>query len=742
MKRTTAFLIAACGLASISQATDLSRNSSFEEAKGSGNAPFADWAFYGGFEHGDYSIEISDDAHTGRHSCQITCRKKGRAGIAGTQMSLAAGTVIDVSCWIKASDASSGRIFLNLEGSPGDGWASKDLKTGTYDWTRFTQRAVVPASKDGAPQTISVHLYTSCEGSIWVDDFSIQTLDAKDLAAAPAVKKLPAQIDEPANSPGYRVNVVSPLEKIFREDDFLAQTQSIVTVAAARNEYESVQLVIEAPWRSVKIEQVQVSEMKGPDGVTIPASAARWDRVGYIETTVTPPYFAERGLGSYPDPLMPAGPFAIEKLSRAPIWITFKTPKECPAGNYTGSITITPEDQKPTTIPVLLKVWDFALSDQTHLRTLTWLGSGKLREWYGFDGSPEDERMQKDALRNYQDCLLEHRLGPGGEVADRVEPGQDGKFDFREVDDTLQRLIGKGMNAFIMGTAPNLAREKKTEYTPEFTRKFTAMLKAYGDHLREKDWLNMAYVYVYDEAPKSAWPEVRKIAQAIHAAAPQARILQCLNEPEGVRELTGFADVFDVYVPHYHRAGVAQSQAKGAEVWLAICCYPMEHPNFFIEYSLLDIRVNPWICWKYRATGFEYWSPNSWGANAQRKGDKWPNSPWVANAFGKYNGDGYLLYPGAEGKPYSSIRLEALRDGLEDYEYLWMLNDLLQQAVQRKIAGPAVDAARELLSLDGLIKAAGSYSPQSDQYLAHRHKLAEAIVALKKTDQPTVPAAP
>ena len=703
---------------------------------GTADAPFVGWAFGGRWERGDYSVAVSDQAHTGRQSCQITCLKRGRGGIASSPVQLDAGAAIEVSCWIKARDAGGGRVFLNFEGTPGDGWTSKDLKVGTYDWTRFSKRAVVPGGKNAGQQTIVVFLYTTCEGTIWVDDFSIQPVDASAKPETPdepaAGRKTPKPIPEPADSRGYRVHVVSPLEKVFREDEFAAVAKSNVELAAARNEYESMQLVVEAPWQAVTIKQVQISDLKGPGGAVIPASAAKWERVEYIETTVQPPYFAERGLGSYPDPLLPAGEFTVGKLSRVPLWITLKTPRDCPPGQYAGSITIIPDALKPTPIPITLTVWDFALTDQTHLRTLTWLGGGVIRAWYGLDWSPASERKQAEAVKNYEDCLLEHRLGPGGEVAAHVQPDKDGKFDFRAVDATLQRLIDKGMNAFIMGTAPNLRRDKKTEYTPQFIQQFTTMLKAYGDHLREQGWLDMAYVYTYDEAPKSAWPEVKKIDQAIHAAAPQARILQCLNEPEGVRDLTGFADVFDVYVAQYHKAGVAASQQKGAEVWLAICCYPMDHPNFFIEYPLLDLRVTPWICWKYKANGFEYWSPNAWGANWQKKGDKWPKVPWVANGFGKYNGDGYLLYPGADLKPYSSIRLEALRDGLEDYEYLWTLNSLLQQAGQRKLTGPAVDDAHRLLSLDGLVKETGSYSPQIEQYVTHRRKLAEAIVALKK----------
>ncbi len=184
----------------------------------------------------------------------------------------------------------------------------------------------------------------------------------------------------------------------------------------------------------------------------------------YVETTVQPPYFAERGLGWYPDPLMPPGEFTVEKLSRTPLWITLKTPKDCPAGRYAGTITMVPDGLPPATIPVTLTVWDFALTDETHLRTMTWLGGGLIRAWYGHEWTPEGDRKQAEAMRNYEDFLLAHRLGPGGEVS--------------LADPSLERLIGKGMNAFIMGTAPNLRREDKTEYSPEFVAQFTKTVRA------------------------------------------------------------------------------------------------------------------------------------------------------------------------------------------------------------------------------------------------------------------------
>ncbi|MCY2953442.1 MAG: DUF6067 family protein [Planctomycetota bacterium] len=709
---------------------------------GTADSPFASWAFGGRWEEGEYRVMASDEAHSGKRSCQIQCTRRGRGGVAAAPFVVPCATILKVSFWIKAKDANGGRLSLNFEGSPGDGWASVDLRPGTYDWMPVTKRVIVPGGKHGGDQTVVLFFYSRAEGSMWIDDVSVQTVDANAMAEAPdepaAAPKAPRAIPEPGDSLGYRVAMAPALTKVFRDDDFAASLRpAAIEMAAARNEYESAQLVIEAPWRDVKISQIEISELAGPAGAKIPASTMKWNRVDYVQVTTVPPYFVERGVGWYPDPLMPAGPFTVEKLSRTPVWITIKTPRDCPAGVYRGSVRVISEQLKPITVPMSVTVWDFALADQTHLKTLTWLGNGVIRAFYGNDWSPQGEQRHGQVIENYQRILLEHRLGPGGDVAAHVPKRSDGTYDFSGVDRALERLIGQGMNAFIMGSAPNLKRMGQKEYSPQFISDFTAMIHAYHEHLRQKGWERLAYVYTYDEAPRAAWPEVKKIASAVKQAAPEVRILQCLNEPEGVKALTGWVDVFDVYVAQYHKAGVAESQKKGAEVWLAVCCYPMDHPNFFLEYPLLDMRVTPWICWKYGAAGFEYWSTTSWGRNWQKeKAEKWPSAPWDPNTFGRYNGDGQLLYPGENGQPYSSLRLEALRDGLEDYEYLWTLREQVKQAdANGKTAEPAVVHAKSLLSLDGIITGNGSYAPDVEKYAQFREKVAAAIVGLERLNR-------
>jgi len=562
-------------------------------------------------------------------------------------------------------------------------------------------------------------------------------IDSSTVCAPPALAPpRPKAIPEPPDSVGYRVDTASSLVKVFPDTDYkpAAQLNSSVHISLARNEYEDAQVVIEAPWRDVRVDRIEFSDLRGPDGALIPAKAISWWRVDFVETTFAPPYEVPR-VGWYPDPLMPAGPFVVRRLSRTPVWISVKTSKDTPPGTYRGTVTVVPKGLRPTVVPLEVTVWDFTVPDKTHLRTMTWFnGFGWFPRHYGFNRRTEEGRRQHEAAtRRFWDMLLEHRLGPGGDVASHV-PRRRGGYDFSEIDRRLEYLFARGMNAFIMGTAPNLKRQGKNEYSAEFIARFTDMLRVYADHLREKGWIDKAYVYTYDEAPRRHWDQVRKIARAIKKVAPELRILQCLNQPEGVRALADVVDVFDIYVAQYHKTGVQALQQRGTEVWLAVCCYPMDHPNLFIEYPLIDARLLPLFCWKYRARGFEYWSPASWGRNVRRNGQgpMWPEVPWDPNTFGRYNGDGYLIYPGPNGVPYPSIRLKALRDGFEDYEYLWLLRRLVEKAKARGLRGAALTEAQTVLRIDPVIQDDGTFDSNEDHYFAFRERVARSIVALRK----------
>jgi hypothetical protein len=143
----------------------------------------------------------------------------------------------------------------------------------------------------------------------------------------------------------------------------------------------------------------------------------------------------------------------------------------------------------------------------------------------------------------------------------------------------------------------------------------------------------------------------------------------------------------------------------------------------------MDARILGWLSWKNGVSGFEYWAANSWGDNLKRLGDK-PYittvevESWKANTFGTYNGDGYLVYPGPNGSVLSSIRLECLRDGIEDYEMLALLRERVNAA---KAKGADVSAAEKLLAIgDAICRADLTQSPPAWVYPSDPQRLLDA----------------
>jgi hypothetical protein len=116
-------------------------------------------------------------------------------------------------------------------------------------------------------------------------------------------------------------------------------------------------------------------------------------------------------------------------------------------------------------------------------------------------------------------------------------------------------------------------------------------------------------------------------------------------------------------------------------------------------------RLLPYYCYKYGVSGFEFWGLAWWTYNPWQVG--WHQFIRQSEEGQKYywvrypNGDGFLTYPGKPvgmDGPASTIRLEQIRQGLQDYDALALLADLAASARQ---AGRSTVAAEQALALAG-----------------------------------------
>lgn len=122
---------------------------------------------------------------------------------------------------------------------------------------------------------------------------------------------------------------------------------------------------------------------------------------------------------------------------------------------------------------------------------------------------------------------------------------------------------------------------------------------------------------------------------------------------------------------------------------------------------------------------------------------KWPNVPWDSRTYYYFNGEGQLIYPGPDGIPFSSIRLENFRDGMEDYEYLFRLRELISK-VGYDSTNTVLNECRQLLSPEDYLlykyprkikvtlENTLRYPDQPERILDTRQKIALAIEQLQK----------
>lgn len=236
-------------------------------------------------------------------------------------------------------------------------------------------------------------------------------------------------------------------------------------------------------------------------------------------------------------------------------------------------------------------------------------------------------------------------------------------------------------------------------------------------HLREKGWLHMAYTYLYDEPRPEDYPKVNTILGEVKQAAPGLRnMMTARHFPP---ELT----TVDIWCPEaysFDPEAARDQQAHGKAVWWYVA-FSTRHPypNIWVDYPALDCRVWPWMTWKHDLDGMLYWSVTCWNRN----------DPWqTTETFPRSNGDGSMLYPGADGQPVDSIRWECLRDGMEDYEVLCLLE---AGKAELEATGREPNLAREAAQLcaidDAVVTSYKEYDPDPQALLDARARMSDAL---------------
>lgn len=491
------------------------------------------------------------------------------------------------------------------------------------------------------------------------------------------------------------------LEKVFIDEPYRGKFSKCLEIGLAKNETEGTQLLVHSagkPLRNVVVRLDDRLRNRYDSRYFIKESSVRIRIVGYVDTSVGDRPYISSKKGWWPDPLIPNHPFDVSSDEVLPLLISVTTTDLDAAGVYDGKISVTVDNTVRAEIPLSVTVYDFALPKRGHFSTLA-LGCSleTIDDYYGSISSREIiDRFAIEALRNRMPMV--ELLNGWGWQAPKIPKGVNGDYNFQILDHYLDIFKEGGVTCFPMAIVPRFRRFGGGDYSEQFKKEFITFVKSYATYLKQRGMFDVAVLYNIDEASNARemreWGICKEIYTRVKQEVPDLPVLQCINEHKAVRSLKGYVDIWDIYIRQFEQADAARLLKSGDKLMLSVCIWPSERPNLFIEYPLIDARIMPWIAFRVGATGFEYWEMfASWKNNLGNK--SWWRNPRTSWKLAKPHGDGLLIYPGPAGEPISSLRLESLRDGIEDYEYLVLLSqqhnpeaiELLEKAKNSLVSG-------------------------------------------------------
>jgi hypothetical protein len=499
-----------------------------------------------------------------------------------------------------------------------------------------------------------------------------------------------------------------------------AGTGRAVGLAAARNETESFQILVRSD-AAVKGIRVEAADLKGPGGAVLQAGNARLFRQHQMELTVPTHRNEHFKSGWYPDALIPfRHPLTRKALPKAPLaavpfdlpagethgfWIDIHVPTDARPGAYKGTYRVTAAGAKAVEVPVTLTVWDFALPRVSTWRTALGSPAGRMRGYYAGRAKAGKEKEPADWAAVETQCaemLSRHRINatpPRGTVAVDALKGESYRIAPPRVAALRTFIDTYHVNAVMVPQPTYVTKDPETEAG---RARLHGWLRAWDEAAKQLDRPGVVfYTYLRDEPNDAdAYRFVQKWGKAIRQAKSVVKVLvveQTWTQNEKWGDLYGAVDIWCPLFSLFKADSAARRQALGETVWTyTALCQGKPTPWWHIDWPLLNYRVPAWIAWRYRIRGVLYWGGMSFWRQVD---DPWTDPKTYdqrKNGTGPlWNGEGSIVYPGrAVGYDgiAPSLRLKALRDAIEDYEYLAILERAGRAAEAEKVVLPLAES--------------------------------------------------
>lgn len=204
-------------------------------------------------------------------------------------------------------------------------------------------------------------------------------------------------------------------------------------------------------------------------------------------------------------------------------------------------------------------------------------------------------------------------------------------------------------------------------------------LRALHDHFKAMGVIDRVRIAADEPADLDAF---RSRLAFVREAAPEFQYQAALNHYEFIEDapdgVIDFAPILRVAVKDLDLTfqRIEQVHKKGGKMLFYVCCGP-PFPNTFVHSPLVETLLLGWMIYALRMDGFLRWAFCLWPA------EPWKRISWKAPDFPA--GDLYFVLPGLDGRPVETLRYEALRMAVQDYELLRMADQVLPPGQAREI---------------------------------------------------------
>jgi hypothetical protein len=520
-------------------------------------------------------------------------------------------------------------------------------------------------------------------------------------------------------SSGVSVWFVDSLIKVFPADVPGTHRLAVPEFVGARNQHISVQLALRsiAPLASVS---AAVKFLEGPKGGEI--SDIKTYHVGYVvvgsHTPETPPEeLVGEAPGWYPDPLLNL-PFDAERGRTYSLWALIHVPADAIPGTYRGTIEVRAGHRLLARPAFHLRVVGATVPAARSLKVTNWftLDDKVSRQFYGVPAfSPQWWTLVENVGRVMADHRQNVVLTPLMELAQpRIETDKI-SYDFSNFDRWVETFQRAGAVGYIEGShlldragsydaalqvstfqvvEGEVRRLSLPPGDPRVEPFLTGFLAALSGHLKQRGWEGIYFQHILDEAHGTEPPYYGRFTELVRREMPGVPTIDAVDAAQ-------MPDILqqncDIWVPQLGRFDnqmdlIEHRIQSGREVWFYTCLFPRQkYLNRLMDYSLLKVRLLHWLNFRYGLTGFLHWGGNYWTPDPVK--DTQPvidNNTELLPA-----GDAFIVYPDrANLSVRSSIRLEAMREGIEDYELLRAVQSA-QPAQAERIAHSAISSLTE-----------------------------------------------